>query len=248
MAFNRIYAIPDVHGRLDLLTLALQLLKADGWDAMKDLLVFTGDIIDRGPNVKGCLDTIIQLVATYPDNVIMLRGNHEDFAFQHYILGESLGWSYNGMYQTLASYENNQMTDEHIKFIASRPYSLEVQGFFFAHAPVPREKARAKGTEYTVNELTWTYFGIEGERKGGLMDKHAGPLSECGVGKEHLVGICGHIHRLGSGITTVRIFPNYRMLDAGCGCAPHAPLAVHECVENRTFYADPKDLTSTPKV
>ncbi len=37
-------------------------------------LVFVGDLIDRGPNVKNCMD----LVINNPETVISVRGNHEN--------------------------------------------------------------------------------------------------------------------------------------------------------------------------
>lgn len=251
MEYRRIYAIPDIHGRLDLLDRALELLDQDGYDAKQDALIFVGDVIDRGPNSKEVIDLIMSLIEDNPDTVKMIRGNHEDFPVDLYVRQRPHAmdsWLHNGMFSTLESYakENGghfRMSDEHLKFLATRPYSLEIQGFFFSHAPVPREKARGStaGREYSVHELTWTYFGLEGEFPGGLMDKHEGPRSKNGLGSEHLIGICGHIHR-GPSVKEVRIYPNYRMLDCGSGCFTSGRLAIHECISGRTMYADPLDL------
>ena len=48
--YRRIYTIPDIHGRIDLLDLALELIDKDGHDKNQDIIVFLGDYIDRGPN------------------------------------------------------------------------------------------------------------------------------------------------------------------------------------------------------
>lgn len=250
MKYRRIYAIPDIHGRLDLLDRALELMDEDGYDAKQDMLVFTGDVIDRGPDSKGVIDLIMALVKENPDTVKMVRGNHDDFPVDLYVKMRPHAmdsWMHNGMWATLNSYAENggsyRMSEEHLKFLASQPYSLEVQGFFFSHAPVPRERSRGiyAGKPYNVNELTWSYFDIRGELPGGLMDNHEGPRSNGGEGPDSLIGVCGHIHR-GPTVKEIRVYPNYRMLDCGCGCFPSGRLAVHECVSNRTLYADPKDL------
>lgn len=256
MDYRRIYAIPDIHGRLDLLDRALELMDEDGYDAKQDMLVFTGDVIDRGPDSKGVVDLIMALMKDNPETVKMVRGNHDDFPVSLYAKMEPYAmenWMHNGMWSTLRSYSNGEdgpfrMSDEHIKFLGSHPYSLEVQGFFFSHAPVPREKARgsSRGQAYTVNELTWSYFGLEGEFPGGLMDCHEGPRSDKGEGDQNLIGVCGHIHR-GPMVKEIRVYPNYRMLDCGCGCFPSGRLAIHECISNRTLYADPNDLTEKPR-
>lgn len=244
--YRRIYTIPDVHGRNDLLQKALRLMGDDGYDPTTDLIVFTGDYIDRGPDSKGVLDTVRRLVDA--GHAVALRGNHEDFAVDMYVKNKPHAmdaWVWNGMWETLDSYGGN-MSDEHIKFLGGLPYTFECQGFFFSHAPVPRERSRtgrktydtvygSKGTPYNVWELTWHYFGPDYERKGAYMDVHEGPIGEKG---EHLIGLCGHIHR-GSAVQEIRVFKNYRMLDCGCGCYPNSPLAVHECIENRTLYAFP---------
>jgi len=257
--FRRLYSIPDIHGRSDLLDLALEKMDEHGYDPKQDLLVVVGDMIDRGPDSMGVLDILISLQSADPETVVVLRGNHEDFAVDTYVThrsGAKEAWYWNGGADTERSYPNGYMSEEHVRWLAGLPYSVEAQGFYFSHAPVPREKSRkgvtsdygyvgknygSKGNEYTVWERTWYYFGIEGEKPGALMDVHEGPLSDNGLGTDHLIGICGHIHR-GASATEVRIFPRYRMIDCGSGCFGTSPLAVHECLSNQTFYAKPQDL------
>lgn len=250
MKYRRIYAIPDIHGRSDLVDLALEMMNGEGYSPTQDLLVFLGDMIDRGHDSKGVIDRVKGLVEAHPENVVALRGNHEQFAIDYYCGkgGKDL-WMWNGGMRTEWSYPTNQMTQEHVKFLGLLPTSFEAQGFFFSHAPVPRDKFRVglgpkfdgsnlgeAGEEYTDWELTWHYFGPECEKKGAMMDVHEGPRSSNGMGMGHLIGICGHIHR-GPSVDKVRIFPKYRMLDCGAGCFDDHPLAVHECVTGRTMYA-----------
>jgi serine/threonine protein phosphatase 1 len=69
-------AIGDVHGNRaaldDLLTCLQRELAAE------DTVVFLGDYIDRGPDSKGCIDSILRFRADSPATVVALLGNHED--------------------------------------------------------------------------------------------------------------------------------------------------------------------------
>jgi hypothetical protein len=263
--YRRIYAVPDIHGRLDLLDLLLEKLDADGFDKSQDLIVFLGDFIDRGPDSRGVVELVKRLVEDGEAKAV--SGNHESFAIDYYVKHMASAreiWEWNGGIKTMMSYADPEhvgplthvprMSEEHVRFLAGLPRSLEIQGFFFSHAPVPRQKARVgrgpkfdgsdntdKREPYSLWELTWNYFGPECEKRGAMMDVHEGPLNNRGEGTEHLTGVCGHIHR-GPNVRDVRIFNNYRMLDCGSGCFETGSLAAHECISGRTLYARPEDL------
>ncbi len=71
---RRTFIIGDIHGdsaALDRLLLRLPLLDSD-------TLVFLGDYVDRGPDSAGVVDRVRRLAAGAPENVVTLRGNHED--------------------------------------------------------------------------------------------------------------------------------------------------------------------------
>ena len=75
----RVYAIGDVHGRLDLLDDALAQIEADidGRPQARNVIVFLGDLIDRGPSSA----QVIERARTYrrPDvRTVFLSGNHEE--------------------------------------------------------------------------------------------------------------------------------------------------------------------------
>ena len=54
----RIYAIGDIHGRLDLLEEMQEKISTDAINAGNKQIVqiFVGDYVDRGPNSKGVVD------------------------------------------------------------------------------------------------------------------------------------------------------------------------------------------------
>lgn len=78
-AGQRVYAIGDVHGRLDLLDDLLGRIDADAArrDAAATTLILLGDLIDRGPDSAGVVERCLALAASGRD-VRLLLGNHEE--------------------------------------------------------------------------------------------------------------------------------------------------------------------------
>jgi len=75
----RAYAVGDVHGRLDLLDDLLARIEQDRAQspAERTVLVFLGDLIDRGPDSRG----VIERLRTFDPRdarLICLMGNHEE--------------------------------------------------------------------------------------------------------------------------------------------------------------------------
>ena len=67
--------IGDVHGQLDLLDRLLDRLSrradfADRW------IVFLGDLVDRGPDPRGVLERVLELMASHP-RTTSVCGNHD---------------------------------------------------------------------------------------------------------------------------------------------------------------------------
>ena len=102
-----VYAIGDIHGRLDLLEQTLALVDEDARHHPKDAsrsLVFVGDYIDRGPESRGVIERLLD--DPLPGfATVRLMGNHED-ALLGFIDGHSdgLGWLTYGGLETLMSY------------------------------------------------------------------------------------------------------------------------------------------------
>lgn len=78
-AGTRVYAVGDIHGRLDLLDDLLRQMEAD--DAARDpaetIVIFLGDLIDRGPDSAQVVQRLLELGAE-TDKVRFLLGNHEE--------------------------------------------------------------------------------------------------------------------------------------------------------------------------
>ena len=78
-AGKRLYAVGDVHGRLDLLDELLVMVDADrrARPAADVALVFLGDLIDRGPDSAGVVSRVAGLGGPATRRVCLL-GNHEE--------------------------------------------------------------------------------------------------------------------------------------------------------------------------
>lgn len=78
-AGQRVYAIGDIHGRLDLLDdLLLRIERDDGARPPADTtLVFLGDLVDRGPESAGVVQRLAHLAEIRPRTRFLL-GNHEE--------------------------------------------------------------------------------------------------------------------------------------------------------------------------
>ena len=72
-AATPILIVADLHGDLNALQLALR----KRTDLGCDTVIFLGDYIDRGPASLDVLERLFLLKMEEPDNVILLRGNHE---------------------------------------------------------------------------------------------------------------------------------------------------------------------------
>jgi serine/threonine protein phosphatase 1 len=70
-------AIGDVHGNRAALDDLLGRLRPELGKG--DTVVFLGDYIDRGPDSKGCIESILHFRASIPAAVVALLGNHEDW-------------------------------------------------------------------------------------------------------------------------------------------------------------------------
>jgi len=88
----RYFTIGDIHGQFDKLSLLLDhLYSYANLDLRSDILIFTGDYVDRGLDSKKVIETLVRLKNDYPDNVICLKGNHESMLISYLDSNEMLG-------------------------------------------------------------------------------------------------------------------------------------------------------------
>jgi serine/threonine protein phosphatase 1 len=161
------YAIADVHGRVDLLMpLVVACLSDAAARGASSRFVFIGDIIDRGPTSRDCLDVVSEILTTHEGSVC-LKGNHEDLATAVLMADEPdevavANWLENGGGETLESYHPDHeigfemmrtLNGDHVRLMAEAQTSLNRGGFFFAHAGVDPAKAFRDQRD---RDLMWT--------------------------------------------------------------------------------------------
>lgn len=168
----RLYAIGDVHGRLDLLAAMHEAIRSEiAGDEPDDWrIIHVGDYVDRGPESCGVIDL---LIATMREDrrVICLAGNH-DVAFLDFMTGagNSELFARFGGDETAASYGvdaefgslegvsatrralRDAVPDSHRGFLAGLPRSTVFGDYFFCHAGIrPGVRLDAQNPE----DLIW---------------------------------------------------------------------------------------------
>lgn len=157
---KRVYAVGDIHGRLDLLDKILDTLQADALAAAaggeQPIVVFLGDYVDRGPDSRGVIDRLCTLPAG-PIEWHFLEGNHEMAmcAFMANPLANT-AWLRLGGLATLASYDIDcphaplteawlvtaadalakRLPSAHRQFLDDLDWLLEWGDYAFTHAGV----------------------------------------------------------------------------------------------------------------
>lgn len=155
-----VYAIGDVHGRLDALDALLKIIAQDVRETAhpsRPLLIFLGDYIDRGPASKDVVSLIIALRKDPTFEVRVLKGNHEEALLQFLDEPEfGATWADYGGIATLASYGvtppvgrtdteawgvaaqalSKTMPHEHLEFYTELELMVEIGGYAFVHAGV----------------------------------------------------------------------------------------------------------------
>lgn len=154
---RRVYAVGDVHGRLDLLDEVLDKVSED--DAKRGqadtVIVFLGDLVDRGPDSAGVVERL-RLLAKSSGHARFLMGNHEE-VFLSALRGDakalrlfcriggketalSYGVSesdYNSMsHEELGQELGRAVPDMHREFLERFEDYIELGDYVFVHAGV----------------------------------------------------------------------------------------------------------------
>lgn len=187
---HRVYAVGDIHGRLDLLDQLLGLLEADNKsrDAAQTSIVFLGDLIDRGPASR----SVVSRVRAGVDwaRTISLMGNHEAVMLD--VLdgrGETLTqWLRFGGLQTLESWGiaratieqatreelveivRSAVAPEECAWLGRLRTSLQIGDYYFVHAgirpDVPLDRQGDEDRLWIRNDF------LDSRKKHGAMIVH----------------------------------------------------------------------------
>jgi len=145
------YAIGDIHGGSKTFRALLNVLNL----RYGDQLYMLGDYIDRGPDSKGVLDIILQLIDE-GFGVRPVRGNHEDMLLDS-VAGTHDGWMEGWGRETLKSFgvtSPEELPPRYLTLLDHMPYIWSDENFVFVHAGLDMA-ADDPLTESTPLEMVW---------------------------------------------------------------------------------------------
>lgn len=170
-----VYAVGDVHGRLDLYKKLEDRIQSDADRTSEGpaLVILLGDMVDRGPDSARLLEL---LCAPPPAGIERhcLLGNHEAMALEFLTKPDpTSSWLDFGGTETLMSYgippDRNgayrlaparmrariaaHIPDDHLRLLASLPHYIRVGGHFFSHAG---PDAALSPEDQTERQLLWS--------------------------------------------------------------------------------------------
>lgn len=164
---SKVFAIGDIHGH----TRALEALLASIPLSDGDWLIFLGDYVDKGPDVKGTLEILCSL-ASRP-RTIFLRGNHDQiFLDAHLDPTKFLVWETLAGYNSLASYGAGSSEElmrvvpfHHWYFLESTCVNWhETDDFIFVHGGIRSSKSPA---EEESERLQWMTLSMALPHRSG---------------------------------------------------------------------------------
>lgn len=157
----RIIVIPDIHGRHDALTAILRhcgaVDRALGWAHPDFTVVQLGDLIDRGPKVRACVELMMGLQEEAGNRLIVLKGNHEDLLLSSVDSSRNLPlWLVNGAQETLESYGKDfdrlcRPGGAHHRWFSSLPVSWTHARVLFVHGGLSKKNLKKMDPE----KLMW---------------------------------------------------------------------------------------------
>jgi len=225
-----VYAVGDVHGRLDLLQPLVRDIAEDAVisaPAERPILILLGDYVDRGPDSARVIDFILDLEANDAFEIHPLKGNHEEALLQ-FLADPAFGpvWFEHGGGATLASYGvtppmsrtdigawteardafAEALPEEHLEFCQTLEMMVTVGDYAFVHAGV---RPGVPLDRQTDKDLMW----IRGDflESRGAFDK----VIVHGHTPTHAPQI--HAHRLGldTGAYATGVLTAVRLDDSG---------------------------------
>jgi serine/threonine protein phosphatase 1 len=250
----RVYAIGDIHGRLDLLDELLAHIETDDRQRprAKTILIFLGDLIDRGPSSA----QVIERLRTYqPRGIrsVFLSGNHEEVLLR-LIRGESeylADWLRFGGAECARSYGvdpkairrmepsravrllRDKVPASHRSFLESFVDTFQVGDYLFVHAGI---RPGVELAEQSQTDLRWIRSAfLESDHEHGFVVVHGHTISEEVQVRANRIGLDTGAYRSGV-LTALGIERSERwFLQTGDSSASQsvtspAPLAVGEKV------------------
>ena len=134
----RIAILSDIHGNLEALVTALEIVD----EHSADIIVCLGDIVGYGANPNECIDLVRKRCSA------VVLGNHDAAA-----LDLGVADSFNATARVSAVWTSKVLTDENREFLKSLPMTYSAEGAFFVHSsPVDPEEWNYVLSAYDARE------------------------------------------------------------------------------------------------
>jgi len=179
---TRVYAVGDIHGRLDLFRGIMQAIDADdsARGSAQTSLVLLGDLIDRGPDSAGVVTKARRLARERP--VSLLMGNHEEMFLQSFskvgVLRSFLRFggretilSYGVPEQAFAELDPEELQQvmtaavprDHREFLAGFEKMVRFGDYVFVHAGIDPEMPLDRQTGQNCRWIREPFLSHEGD-------------------------------------------------------------------------------------
>ncbi|MHA2289041.1 MAG: metallophosphoesterase, partial [Promethearchaeota archaeon] len=124
---REVLVIGDIHGNLKTLLKILEIIER----REPRIIIFLGDIVDRGPYQLECLLLVLALKIRYPNKYFILKGNHETLEMNQYY----------GFYKIfVAKFNDQKKFDEILNLYNSLPFcALVNKSILCIHGGIPED-------------------------------------------------------------------------------------------------------------
>jgi serine/threonine protein phosphatase 1 len=192
-AGQRVYAIGDIHGRLDLLLPLLAHIRDDvsARANADNHVVLLGDLVDRGPYSAETLEYVICHLPTFATFHILM-GNHEEAMLRAMDPTEDRAenlWLKFGGYETLASYGvpvatlgeelppvetlRRYIPERHRQFLDNLPDAMRFGDYVFVHAGVRPGVALEEQNPFDMRWIRNDFLDHKGDLGAYIVHGHS---------------------------------------------------------------------------
>ncbi len=205
---SRTIAIGDIHG----CDVALETLLAMLEPVSDDTIIVLGDVIDRGPDSKRCVEQLLELKERC--HFVYIMGNHEEVMLEEYAAAANppnlTGWRTYGGKEMLESYGGDfeAIPQNHIEFFQSGIDYWETETELFIHASF---EPNVEPKDQTSQWLRWTHLtGFEASPIEGKRIICGHTAQETGVPRllKNWICIDTKVHAVGNPLTAFDVGEN----------------------------------------
>ena len=188
---ERVYAVGDVHGRFDLLSVLARKIDEDDASAKfaNSTVVFLGDLIDRGPDSRSIIDFVMNWGAQR--KVRTLMGNHEEMFLDSFLdLGVLSNFLRYGGSETLQSYGiatdlagnltladiqqamHKKVPRKHRSFVGSFESRVAIGDYLFVHAGIEPGKPVEEQDDKALRWIREPFLSHEAQHSHVVVHGH----------------------------------------------------------------------------